>query len=217
MKLRFSNKRNSALTLIEVLVVICTIALLAVIFLSSFFAVRQKAARVNCVNNLKRIGIAYRVWEGNHNDKYPMEVSVTNGGVKELVLSEDASAIFRVMSNEFATPEILICPADTGRVAATNFTSDLNGKISYFANVDANETYPETFLCGDDNFAVGGIPVKSGLLELSSNTSVTWTAVRHKFMGNIGLADGSVMGISSSLLSQQLQQPSNFTNRLAIP
>jgi competence protein ComGC len=105
-KLRFSNQRNHALTLIEVLVIICIIALLAVIFVHIFSAIKQKASRVNCVNNLKRIGVAYRVWEGNHNDKYPMQVSVTYGGVKELTLSGDASAIFRVMSNEFATPKI---------------------------------------------------------------------------------------------------------------
>jgi prepilin-type processing-associated H-X9-DG protein len=218
MKPRFSNQRNHALTLVEVLVVICTIALLAVIFLSAFFAMRQKVTRINCVNNLKRIGLAYRIWEGNHNDKYPMQVSVTNGCVKELALDGDASAIFRVMSNEFATPEILICPADTGRVAATNFTSDFNNsKISYFVNLDTDETYPQTFLSGDDNFEIGGVPVKSGLLKLSANTPIAWTAARHKFGGNIGLADGSVTGTSPSMLSRQLLQVSDFTNRLAIP
>jgi prepilin-type processing-associated H-X9-DG protein len=216
-KPRLSNQRDHALTLVEVLVVICTITLLAVIFLSSFFAVKQKASRVNCVNNLKRIGLAYRVWEGNHDNKYPIQVSVTNGGAKETALSGDASAIFRVMSNEFTTPEILICPADTDRVAATNFTSDLNGKISYFVNVDAIEVYPQMFLCGDDNFAIGGFPVKSGLLELSSNVPVTWTTVRHKFGGNISFADGSVGGMNTEILQETLQKNGGFTNRLAIP
>ena len=138
MKPRFSNQRNHALTLVEVLVVICTITLLVVIFLSSFFCGEAKAARVNCVNNLKRIGLAYRAWEGDHGDKYPMNVSATNGGAMELVAIGDVVAIFQVMSNELSTPKLLLCPADTKRIEATNL-NDLNGKISYFRNLNATD------------------------------------------------------------------------------
>jgi type II secretory pathway pseudopilin PulG len=216
MKPRSSNQRNQALTLVEVLVVICMIALLAAVLLPAFFAVKQKAFRVNCVNSLKQIGLAYRVLEGNHNDKYPMQVSITNGGVKELALTGDASAIFHVMS--IATPKILICPADTDRVAATNFTTDFNNsKISYFVGLDADDVDPQTLLSGDDNFAIGRVPVKSGLLELSTNAPIAWTGARHKFVGNIELADGSAEEVNTSGLQQMLQQAGLATNRLAIP
>jgi prepilin-type processing-associated H-X9-DG protein len=55
------------------------------------------------------------------------------------------------------------------------------------------------FLSGDDNFEISGVPVKSGVLELSTNMAaywldvpVDWTDTRHKpRLGNIGFADGS--------------------------
>jgi len=58
--------------------------------------------------------------------------------------------------------------------------------------LDASTNYPQAFLSGDDNFEIGGVPVKSGLLQFSTNTTIAWTGARHEFAGNIGLADGSV-------------------------
>jgi hypothetical protein len=72
-------------------------------------------------------------------------------------------------------------------------------------------------LSGDDNFEIGGVPVKSGLLELSTNTPISWTAARHKFVGNIGLSYGSVQQVTQSGLRQAVQQAGFATNRLAIP
>jgi len=217
MKPRFSNQRNHALTLIEVLVVIAVLAVLAAIFLPAIAAHNVKNLRNRCVSNLTEISLACRVWEGDHGDKYPMFVSATNGGAMESALRGDASAIFRVMSNELYTPKSLVCPADTNRIAATNFTTDLKGKISYFVNIDAEEMYPQMLLCGDDNFEIGVVPVKSGLLQLSTNAPISWTAARHKFIGNIGLADGSVQMVNNSGLTNLLHQTGLATNRLALP
>jgi len=83
--------------------------------------------------------------------------------------------------------------------------------------LDADESRPQTLLSGDDNFAVGGVPIKPGLFELSSNARVSWTRARHKFNGNIGYADGSVQEFSTLGLQQTLLQSGIATNRLAIP
>ncbi len=215
MKLRYSNQGRHALTAVEVLVVIGVLAIfLAIIDFGPPASAKRKAQRVACADNLKQIGLSYRVWGGDHNDKYPMQIAVTNGGAREQALTGDAVAIFRGMSNELGTPKILICPADPIRFAATNFNRDLNGKISYFVNVDASDAYPQMILSGDDNFAIGGLPVKSGLLEVSAKTPIAWTAARHKFAGNLGMADGSVQMASNSGLTNLANQA---TNRLAIP
>ena len=219
MKPRCSNQDCHALTLAEVLVVIFSffivsfVILVALGFLNEIGS-KSKSQRINCVNNLKQIGLAYRIWGGDHGDKYPMQISTTNSGAQELALAGDANAIFRGMSNELGTPKILFCPADLGRFSATNFNRDLNGKISYFANVDANDLYPQMILSGDDTFARGGLPVKSGLLEVSAQNPIAWTAARHKFAGNLGIADGSVQMVNNSGLSNLVNQA---TNRLAIP
>jgi hypothetical protein len=223
MKPRPSNKQNTAAwTLVEVLVMIVVVAfLLVTFFLLPEPKTREKSERIQCVNNLMQIGVAYWVWAGDNNDKYPMQVSVTNGGVMELVNNGDCPAAFLVISNELKTlntPKILICPADTNRTIATSFRNGLNNSnISYFVGLDADQTNPQMFLSGDDNFAVGGVPAESGLLELSTNTPIAWTKARHKFVGNIGLADGSVQKLTTDKLQQALRRTGIATNRLALP
>jgi len=230
MKPRRSNQRNRAMTLTEVLVVICVLAGLVVLILP-MLARTKDGRRPACVLNLKEIGLACKVWAGDNGDKYPMQVSVTNGGAMELALTGDVAEIYRTMSNDLSWPKAFICPADIGRVAATNFTTDFNNsKISYFVGVDATDTQPRMFLSGDDNFAVAGVPVKSGLLELSTNSLIAWTSGRHvdsykahfwtpaQFVGCIGFADGSVRWqVTQKGLQEAFQQTGVATNRLAIP
>lgn len=218
MKPRFSHQRNRALTITEVLVTVVAVCLLALVALAQSEDSQARSQRIRCVNNLKQIGLSYRVWAGGHNDKYPMQVSTTNGGTMGLANGRNAWIIFFVMSKELNTPQILICPQDTKRTPATNFSRGFNNdNVSYFVGLDANLDHPQMFLSGDDNFAVGGASVKSGLLRLWTNTPITWTAARHQFVGNIGLADGSVQQLTTKGLQQALQQTGVATNRLAIP
>jgi prepilin-type processing-associated H-X9-DG protein len=232
MKLRFSHQRNQALTRTEAIVVIATLAVLFVLLLPALVTIGHNGRqRINCISNLKQIGIAYRLWEGDNNGKYPMAVSVTNGGAMELLATGNVAACFQVMSNELSTPKILFCPEDTRRVRATNFSTGFdNSHISYFVGLDADESNPQMFLSGDDTVAIGGVPVKSGLLELSTNTSLAWTSgrhvaynshfwttARHKFVGNIGMADGSAQQVTTDGLQKALQQTGVATNRLVLP
>jgi hypothetical protein len=225
MKPHFYQQPTAALTRVEVMTVIIVLVILAVVLFQALHSsysnmrdMRSEAQRINCINNLKQIGVAFRLWEGNHNDKFPMQVSVTKGGAMELVGAGNVAACFRMMSNELSTPKILFCPADTRRIWATNFSTGFdNSHVSYFVGLDAAENYPQMFLSGDDNFAIGGIPVKSGGLQLLTNTPVTWTKARHKFAGIIGLADTSVEQLTTDGLQQALQQTGVATNRLTIP
>lgn len=206
------------MTLVEVLVVITVLAVIVAILLPALAASKRKNSRLNCISNLKQIGLAYRLWEGDNGDKYPMQISVTNGGAMELIAAGNVAACFQAMSNELSTPKILVCPEDKNKIAATNFATDFSAKnISYFVGSDAVDTQPQTFLSGDDNFEISGVPVKSGLLELLTNTPISWTAARHKFAGNIGFGDGSVQQVTTKGLQNALRQTGVATNRLAIP
>ena len=215
MKPRVSPQKTAAMTLMEVVVILSVLALLVVIILPTLSRAKTKS-RIGCVNNLKQIGLSFRLWEGDNGDKYPMSVSVTNGGTMELAAGANAWFCFLVMSNQLSTPKILHCPADTNSFATTNFSSGFNHRnISYFVNVDAGESDPQTLMSGDDNFEVGGVPVNSGLLILTSNMSIAWSAGRHHFAGNVALADGSVQSMSNAGLTNW--QTGLATNRLAIP
>jgi len=233
MKPHRSRPRTAAMTLTEVLLVSFVLALAVALLLPGLAAAKKKHSRLNCASNLKQVGIAFRLWEGDNNDKYPMAVSVTNGGAMELVTTGNVAACFRVMSNELSTPKILICPKDTHRVWATNFSTDFdNSHISYFVGLDAEERKPQTLLSGDDNFVIGGVPAKSGLLELSTNIPVAWASERHSYttpnshfwtparyqgLGNLGMADGMVLYVTTTGLQEAVRQTGLTANRLALP
>jgi prepilin-type N-terminal cleavage/methylation domain-containing protein len=233
MKLRWQKLRNRALTLPELLVVMAILLFLAFFILPAYISDDRPYSRMACVSNLKQVNLSFRIWEGDNNNKYPMAVSVTNGGAMEQIVMGDVVDCYRVMSNELSTPRILICPEDTVHtIEATNFDNDFNAsRISYFVGVDVtNEMNPAMLLVGDDNFQINGNLVGSGVLSLSTNTPMEWGPGRHgdahrhfwtprpkHFVGNLGFADGSVAEVSDSGLQGALQQTGLATNRLAIP
>jgi prepilin-type N-terminal cleavage/methylation domain-containing protein len=167
-------KDKKAFTLIELLVVITIIAILAALLLPVLASARRKAQRISCVSNQKQISLAFRLWEGDHDDNYPMAVSTAQGGAKEEVLSyatypvgADSAAnafhappawygltnVFVVMLKELHTPKLLVCPSDDTREYQTNFaflTSNTNN-MSYFVCGDACEATPDMVLIGDRN------------------------------------------------------------------
>jgi type II secretory pathway pseudopilin PulG len=217
-KINFSKKRNAAMTLFEVGVVIAIVVILAVVFIPILSQSRQRPKRIQCANQLKQISVAYKVWVGD-GDHFPMGDSIARGGSMEMAQTGNVVQTFLVMSNELSNPQLLVCPADETRTAALNFRTTLvNSNISYLVGVDVrNDANPQMILSGDCNFEMGGMPVKAGLNSFWTNDPVAWQAIRHITSGNIGLADGSVQPMTSSNLQDCFQQTGFATNRFAIP
>ena len=204
-------------TLVALLVIIAVLALLAALLLPALAGANDRARRIQCVNNLKQCGLAFRIWEGNYGDQYPMAVPVARGGTKEFDTGADTFRHFQVMSNELSTPKILICPADL-RTIADNFSRLKNQYVSYFVGLDANDMNPQRFLDGDRNIT-GNTAPENGILKLAPGGPAGWTTAIHKNYGNVGLADGSVQQCSDSALQNALLNsgaPAN-TWRISLP
>jgi prepilin-type processing-associated H-X9-DG protein len=213
------------MTLTEVLVVIVVLAVIAVVLLPALVQNHGYGVgkfghyrRPPCVENLKQIALASIVWAGDHGNKFPVQVSVTNWGARELALAGDVAGIFCTMSNDLNSPKVLFCPSDKKHAAARSFSAGFSeANISYFVGFDVELRNPRMILAGDNNFLVNGKPVQPGFLNLSTNAAVEWTMERHQGFGNVALADGSVQQLNSATLRQALEQSGLATNRLAIP
>ena len=210
------QQQKKAFTLIELLVVIAIIAILAAMLLPALAAAKKKAQKISCVNSLKQVGLSFRLWEGDNNDKYPMAVTPANGGVSTFINTGGNTgitayntnccvAVFQVMSNQLSTPKIVLCPSENGtKTAATNFNTGFFGtnNVSYFVNGDAAETDPQMVLTGDSSvFTSAAGPkyaaVAKALRDFISTAAFT-TADLHQGSGNCAMSDGSVQSVSSS-------------------
>ena len=90
------------ITLIEVLCLLAVMAIIGGVLLPMLGHQRPHPRSIKCVNNLKNIGLAYRIWAVDHNDSFPFNVSTNEGGTREL--RGDIVFQLRTLSNELSTP-----------------------------------------------------------------------------------------------------------------
>lgn len=71
------------MTSIQVLVVVGCVIILATILLPILASSRRHTNRIYCVSNLKQINLAFRIWEGDHSNQYPM-AAARNSSLQEM-------------------------------------------------------------------------------------------------------------------------------------
>ena len=175
-----------------------------------------------CAQNLKQVGMAINVFAVDHNDQFPMQISVTNGGSMEFVGTGSPALHFQTVSNYLSDNwGLLLCPADDSKQRASNHAVISDRNISYFLGMDATYGSPSIILDGDRNLGTPVRPVKPGLFSLTTNATVSWTREMHGkgatvMGGNVLFADGHVEW-SARNLPEVTQRQNLATNRLAFP
>jgi prepilin-type processing-associated H-X9-DG protein len=216
-----STGKAKVFTLLELLILVAGIAILAALLLPVRGGPR-KARRIICMSNLRQVGLAINVFAVDHNDEFPMRISVTNGGSMEFVGTGSPAPHFHTVSNYLSGDwRPLRCPTDESKERTTNHASLNDRNISYFLSMDASYRTTNIILAGDRNLEVAGQPVKPGLFALTPIDAVRWTSELHSqgrtaLGGNVLFVDGHVESPGRKLPAV-IQRQNLATNHLAFP
>jgi prepilin-type N-terminal cleavage/methylation domain-containing protein len=214
----FAHRRLTAFTLIELLVVISIISILASMLLPSLSRAKAKALRIKCVSNLKQIGLGFRMWSDDNDNRFPWQTATSEGGTRGL---SEAWQHYSVIAAEVVTPRVLLCPSDRSRREAQTWTAAPNGfqtlkdeALSFTVGVEASEEHPmmhvatDRNLFGLENQTCPQAQITSGVVTRldPDRDDPHWGSGIHVFAGNLALTDGSAQMPNKAGLLSHLRQ-----------
>jgi len=154
----------------------------------------RKAQHINCVNNLKQIGFAFKIWEINHGDQYPFNVSTNAGGTMELCavgkdgFDSNAFLHFKTLIGDdgLRVPLLLFCPQDRSKKAATNWDSLGPENVTYrlHSGTNVNDLHPREILavCPVDGNVLfcDGTVFEKGVKPESKQNPLIFNLMKHQ-------------------------------------
>jgi len=195
-------------------VIACVVILIALIL--PMGSRPNRSPRISCMTNVKIIGLNILMYEQDNHGKFPISVSITNGGTMEYLERNQTFPHYQKLSADTNLLRFLVCPADKTRKAAASFTALTDTNISYSLNADVSNSV-QSIMTSDRHLRVNGQPVRHGTLVLATNMDIGWMPKQHMGGGVLGFADGHAEFCRSKDLNSIIQREGLATNRFSVP
>ncbi|MFO1501620.1 MAG: type II secretion system protein [Verrucomicrobiota bacterium] len=146
-------------SLVELLVVISIIALLVALLSPALTKTKARAKQLQCVHQLRQLGIGFHGFAHDHNSQFPMSVPTDAGGSQEFAENGRRATgefffsyrHFQALSNDLSSAKVLACPADTRKPTLSPMLLD-NTHLSYFVGINASLEQPTAILVRSQSY-----------------------------------------------------------------